>query len=353
MAASTIVSRRLKAAKFEGLKFEDMEQVVTLSRRQVLRLALAAAALPAASRSAWAIAYPSRPVRIVVGFAAGGPNDILARLIGHWLSERLGQQFVIENRPGAGSNIATETVVRAPADGYTLLLVGSPNAINTTLYDHLDFNFIRDIAPISGLIRAALVMVVHPSVPAKTLPEFIDYAKANPGKLSYGSGGVGGITHITAELFKQEAGGLDIVHVPYRGVAPALTDLLGGQVQVLFTNLTLLIGYIGIGRLRALAITTATRSDALPDIPTIGEFVPGYEASSVFGLGAPRNTPTEIIDKLNREINAALADPEFKARLAHLDGIALGGSPADFGKLMADETEKWGKVIRLANINPE
>jgi tripartite-type tricarboxylate transporter receptor subunit TctC len=353
MAASTIVSRRLKAAKFEGLKFEDMEQVVTLSRRQVLRLALAAAALPAASRLAWALAYPSRPVRIVVGFAAGGPNDILARLIGHWLSERLGQQFVIENRPGAGSNIATETVVRAPADGYTLLLVGSPNAINTTLYDHLDFNFIRDIAPISGLIRAALVMVVHPSVPAKTLPEFIDYAKANPGKLSYGSGGVGGITHITAELFKQEAGGLDIVHVPYRGVAPALTDLLGGQVQVLFTNLTLLIGYIGIGRLRALAITTATRSDALPDIPTIGEFVPGYEASSVFGLGAPRNTPTEIIDKLNREINAALADPEFKARLAHLDGIALGGSPADFGKLMADETEKWGKVIRLANINPE
>jgi tripartite-type tricarboxylate transporter receptor subunit TctC len=353
MAASTIVSRRLKAAKFEGLKFEDMEQVVTLSRRQVLRLALAAAALPAASRLAWALAYPSRPVRIVVGFAAGGPNDILARLIGHWLSERLGQQFVIENRPGAGSNIATETVVRAPADGYTLLLVGSPNAINTTLYDHLDFNFIRDIAPISGLIRGALVMVVHPSVPAKTLPEFIDYAKANPGKLSYGSGGVGGITHITAELFKQEAGGLDIVHVPYRGVAPALTDLLGGQVQVLFTNLTLLIGYIGIGRLRALAITTATRSDALPDIPTIGEFVPGYEASSVFGLGAPRNTPTEIIDKLNREINAALADPEFKARLAHLDGIALGGSPADFGKLMADETEKWGKVIRLANINPE
>jgi len=353
MPASTIVSRRLKTAKFEGLKFADMEQVVTLSRRRVLRLAMAAAVLPAVSRPAWAVAYPSRPVRIVVGFAAGGPNDILARLIGQWLSERLGQQFVIENRPGAGSNIATETVVRAPPDGYTLLLVGSPNAINTTLYDHLDFNFIRDIAPVSGLIRGALVMVVHPSVPAKTLPEFIDYAKANPGKLSYGSGGVGGITHITAELFKQEAGGLDIVHVPYRGVAPALTDLLGGQVQVLFTNLTLLTGYIGIGKVRALAITTATRSDALPDIPTIGEFVPGYEASSVFGLGAPRNTPTEIIDKLNKEINAALADPEFKARLAHLDGTALGGSPADFGKLIADETEKWGKVIRLANINPE
>jgi tripartite-type tricarboxylate transporter receptor subunit TctC len=324
-----------------------------LPRRQFLHLAAAAAALPAASAFAWAQTYPSRPVRIIVGFAAGGPNDILARLIGQWLSERLGQPFVIENRPGAGSNIATEAVVRAPPDGYTLLLIGTPNAINATLYDNLNFNFIRDIAPIAGLIRGALVMVVHPSVPAKTLPEFIGYAKANPGKLSYGSGGVGGITHITAELFKQEAGGLDIVHVPYRGVAPALTDLLGGQVQVLFTNVALLIGYIGTGKLRALAITTTTRSEALPDIPTIGEFVPGYEASSVFGLGAPKNTPTGIIDKLNREINAALADPEFKAPLAHLDGTALGGSPADFGKLIADETEKWGKVIRLANIKPE
>ena len=324
-----------------------------LSRRQLLHVAAGVAALPAVSRFAWAQTYPSRPVRIIVGFAAGGPNDILARLIGQWLSERLGQPFVVENRPGAGSNIATEAVVRAPPDGYTLLLVGTPNAINATLYDNLNFNFIRDIAPVAGLTRGALVMVVHPSVPARTLPEFIDYAKANPGKLSYGSGGVGGITHITAELFKQEAGGLDIVHVPYRGVAPALTDLLGGQVQVLFTNLALLIGYIGTGKLRALAITTATRSDALPDIPTIGEFVPGYEASSVFGLGAPRNTPTEIIDRLNKEINAGLADPKFKARLANLDGMALGGSPADFGKLIADETGKWGKVIRLANIKPE
>jgi tripartite-type tricarboxylate transporter receptor subunit TctC len=292
-------------------------------------------------------------VRIIVGFAAGGPNDILARLIGQWLSERLGQPFVIENRQGAGSNIATEAVVGAPPDGYTLLLVGTPNAINATLYDNLSFNFIRDIAPIAGLIRGALVMVVHPSVPAKTLPEFIAYAKANPGKLSYGSGGVGGITHVTAELFKQEAGGLDIQHIPYRGVAPALTDLLGGQVQVLFTNLALTIGYIGTGKLRALAITTATRSEVLPDIPTVGEFVPGYEASSVFGLGAPRNTPVEIIDKFNREINAALADPEFKARLASLDGTVLAGSPADFAKLIADETEKWGKVIRAANIKPE
>jgi tripartite-type tricarboxylate transporter receptor subunit TctC len=297
--------------------------------------------------------YPSRPVRIIVGFAAGGPNDILARLIGQWLSERLGQPFVIENRPGAGSNIATEAVVHATPDGYTLLLVGTPNAINATLYDNLKFNFVRDIAPIAGLIRGALVMVVHPSVPAKTLPEFIAYANANPGKLSYGSGGVGGITHITAELFKQEAGGLDIVHVPYRGVAPALTDLLGGQIQVVFTNLALLIGYIATGKLRALAITTATRSDALPDVPTIGEFVPGYEASSVFGLGAPRNAPAEIIDRLNKEINAALADPGFKAHLTHLDATALGGSPADFGKLIADETEKWRKVIRLANIKPE
>jgi tripartite-type tricarboxylate transporter receptor subunit TctC len=326
---------------------------MNLRRRQFLHLAAAAAALPAVSGFAWAQTYPSRPVRIIVGFAAGGPNDILARLIGQWLSERLGQPFVIESRAGAGSNIATEAVVRAPPDGYTLLLVGTPNAINATLYDNLNFSFIRDIAPVAGLIRGALVMVVNPSVPAKTLPEFIAYAKANPGRLSYGSGGVGGITHITAELFKQEAGGLDIVHVPYRGVTPALTHLLGGQVQILFTNLALLIGYIETGKLRALAITTATRSGALPDIPTVGEFVPGYEASSVFGLGAPRSTPTEIIDKLNREINAALADPEFKARLAHLDGTALGGSPADFGKLIADETEKWRKVIRLANIKPE
>ncbi|MGH6684439.1 MAG: Bug family tripartite tricarboxylate transporter substrate binding protein [Pseudolabrys sp.] len=324
-----------------------------LPRRHFLRLAAGASTLPAISRFAWGQSYPSRPVRIIVGFAAGGPNDILARLIGQWLSERLGQPFVIENRPGAGSNIATDAVVRAPPDGYTLLLVGTPNAINATLYDKLDFNFVRDIAPIAGLFRGALVMVVHPSVPARTLPEFIAYAKANPGKLSFGSGGVGGITHITAELFKQEAGGLGIVHVPYRGITPAITDLLGGQVQVVFTNPAPLIGYIRAGKLRALAITTATRSEALPDIPTIGEFVPGYEASSIFGLGAPKNTPTEIIDKLNKEINAALADPEFKARLAHLDGSALGGSPADFGKLIADETEKWRKVIRLANIKPE
>ena len=324
-----------------------------LPRRQFLHLAAGAAALLAGSRFARAQTYPSRPVRIVVGFAAGGPNDILARLIGQWLSEQLGQQFVVENRPGAGSNIATETVVRAAPDGYTLLLVGTPNAINATLYDKLNFNFIHDIAPVGSLIRGALVMVVHPSVPAKTLPEFIAYAKANPGKLSYGSGGIGGITHVTAELFKEMAGGLDILHVPYRGVTPALTDLLGGQVQVVFTNPAPLIGYIRAGTLRALAITTAMRSEALPDIPTIGEFVPGYEASSIFGLGAPKSTPAEIVDRLNKEINTALVDPEFKAQLANLDGTVLGGSPADFGKLLADETEKWAKVIRTANIKPE
>lgn len=326
---------------------------MTLPRRQFLHLAAGAVALAALSRFAWAQAYPSRPVRIIVGFAAGGPNDILARLIGQWLSQRLGQPFVVENRPGAGSNIATEAVVRAPADGYTLLLVGTPNAINATLYDTLNFDFIRDIAPVASLMRGALVMLVHPSVPAKTLPEFIAYAKANPGKLSYGSGGIGGITHLTAELFKQEAGGLDILHVPYRGVAPAMADLLGGQVQLVFTNPAPSIGSINAGKLRALAITTATRSDVLPAIPTIGEFVRGYEASSIFGLGAPKDTPTEIIDRLNKEINAALVDPKFKTQLANLDATVLGGSPADFRKLIAEETDKWRKVIRLANIKPE
>lgn len=324
-----------------------------VSRRQFLNLAVGAAAFTPLPGFAWARTYPSRPVRIIVGFAAGGPNDILARLIGQWLSERLGQQFVIENRPGAGSNIATQAVVRAAPDGDTLLLVGSPNAINATLYDNLDFNFIRDIAPVAGLMRGALVMVAHPSVPAKTLPEFIAYAKENPGKLSYGSGGIGGITHMAAELFKREAGGLDILHVPYRGVAPALTDLLGGRVETLFVNLAPSIGYIRPGTIRALATTAATRSEALPDIPTIGEFVPGYEASSVFGLGAPKNTPIEIVDKLNEEINAALADIKIKAQLARLDGTAISGSPAGFGSLMATETEKWSRVIRFANIKPE
>jgi tripartite-type tricarboxylate transporter receptor subunit TctC len=325
---------------------------MTVLRRQFLHLAAGAVAFPAVSRLTWAETYPSQPVRVIVGFAAGGPNDILARLIGQWLAKRLGHPFVIENRPGAGSNIATEAVVHAPPDGYTLLLVGSPNAINASLYDRLNFNFIRDIAPVASFMRGALVLAIHPSVPAKTLPEFIVYAKANPGKLSYGSGGVGGITHITAELFKMMTG-VEMVHVPYRGVAPALTDLLGGQVQALFANPAQSIPYIGAGRLRALAITAATRSEALPDIPTVGEFVPGYEASSIFGFGAPRNTPAEVIDKLNKEINAGLADPEIKARVADLDGTVLVGAPADFGKLIADDTEKWGKVIRAANIKVE
>jgi tripartite-type tricarboxylate transporter receptor subunit TctC len=325
---------------------------MTLPRRRFLHLAMGVAALPVVARSAWARTYPSQPVRIIVGFAAGGPNDVLARLIGQWLSERLGQPFVIENRPGAGSNLATDAVVHAPPDGYTLLLVGSPNAINATLYDKLNFDFLRDIAPVASFMRGALVMVVHPSVPARTLPEFISYAKANPGKLSYGSGGVGGITHITAELFKIMAG-VDMVHVPYRGIAPALTDLLGGQVQVLFANLAQSIPYIGAGKLRALAITTATRSEALPNVPAVTEFIPGYEASSIFGFGVPKNTPPEIIDMLNREINAGLANPKIHARLADLDGAVLVGSPADFTKLIAEETEKWRKVIRAAHIKPD
>jgi tripartite-type tricarboxylate transporter receptor subunit TctC len=333
---------------------------MTLLRRQFLRLAAGAMALPAVSRVTGAVTwaatsaetYPSQPVRVIVGFAAGGPNDILARLIGQWLAKRLGQPFVIENRPGAGSNIATEAVVHAPPDGYTLLLVGSPNAINATLYDRLNFNFIRDIAPVASIMRGPLVLVVRPSVPARTLAEFIAYAKANPGKLSFGSGGVGGISHIPGELFKMMAG-VEMVHVPYRGVALALTDLLGGQVQALFANPALSIPHIVAGRLRALAITTATRSEVLPDIPTVSEFVPGYEASSIFGFGAPKNTPTEIIDKLNKEINAGLADPGIKARVADLDGTVLVGSPADFGKLLAEETDKWGKVIHAANIKAE
>jgi tripartite-type tricarboxylate transporter receptor subunit TctC len=291
-------------------------------------------------------------VRIVVGLAPGGTNDIVARLMGQWLSERLGQQFVIDNRPGAASNIATEAVVRAAADGYTLLLSSVNNAINATLYDKLNFNFIRDIAPVAGVIRGANVMVVNPSVPANTVPEFIAYAKANPRKLNMASPGSGTGPHLCGELFMMMTG-TSMIHVPYRGGGPALTDLLGGQVQVYFPGTVSSIEYIRAGRLRALAVTTATRSDALPNVPTVGEFVPGYEASGWFGIGAPKNTPSEIIDKLNKEINAGLADPKIKARLVDLGGTVLSGSPPDFGKLIADETEKWGKVIRDANIKAE
>jgi tripartite-type tricarboxylate transporter receptor subunit TctC len=293
-----------------------------------------------------------RPVRIIVGFSAGGPVDIIARLISQWLSERLAQQFIVENRPGAGSNIGTEAVVRAPADGYTLLLITSTNAINTTLHDKLNFNFIRDIEPVASLLRTTHVMAVHPSVPAKTVPEFIDYAKANPGKINMASGGIGSAPHIYGELFKTMTG-VDLVQVHYRGAGPALVDLLAGQVQIIFVNTAASIEYIRAGRLRALAVTTETRSEALPDVPPVGEFLPGYEASGWNGVGVPKGTPAEIIDKLNREINTALADPKIKARLGDLGGTVLMGSPADFAKLIADETEKWGNVIRALNIKAD
>ena len=323
-----------------------------LPRRQFLHLAAGAAALSALPRVARAQAYPSRPVRLIVGFTPAGATDILARLIGQWLSERLGQPFVIENRPGAGSNIGTEAVVRAPPDGYTLLLCGNPNAINATFYDKLTYNFIRDIAPVASIVRIPLVMLVNSSIPAKTVPEFVAYAKAYPGKISFASGGNGTTPHVSGELFKMNAG-VDMVHVPYRGAGPAMTDLLGGQVQVMFVGTPESIEQIRSGKLRALAVTTATRVDVLPDIPTLNEFVPGYEASAFWGIGAPKATPAEIVDKLNKEINAALADPKMKTRLADFGGTMLSGSPADFGKLIADDTEKWGKVIRAANIKAE
>jgi len=323
-----------------------------LPRRNFLHLAAGAAALPAASRIAWAQTYPARPVRIIVPIAPGGASDILGRLIGQWLSERLGQPFIIDNRPGAGGNIGTETVVRAPPDGYTLLMVGTFSAINATLYDKLNFNFIRDTAPVAGVLRGPYVAVVNPSVPAKSVTEFIAYAKANPRKLNMASAGTGTGGHIAGELFKMMAG-VDLIHVPYRGGGPAFNDLIAGQVQVMFATTVGSIGYIRAGRLRALAVTTATRSDALPDIPTVGEFVLDYEASNWFGVCAPKATPAEIIDKLNKEINAGLADPKLKARLADLGGAVLALSPAEFGKLIADETEKWGKVIRAANIKAD
>jgi tripartite-type tricarboxylate transporter receptor subunit TctC len=323
-----------------------------LCRRRFLQLTAGAAVLPAVSRIAWAQAYPTRPVRIIVGYPAGGGTDIVARLIGQWLSERLGQQFVIENRPGAASNIGTEVVVRAPADGYTLLMFGAPAAINATLYERLNFNFIRDIAPVASIMRVPNVMEVNPSVPARTVPEFIAYAKANPGKVNMASAGNGSTPHVAGELFNMMTG-VNMVHVPYRGGAPALTDLLGGQVQVYFDTMTASIEYIKTGKLRLLAVTTAMRSELLPDIPTVADFLPGYEASQWYGVGAPRNTHGEIVAKLNQEINAALADRKMKARLADLGGTVLGGTPAEFGKLIADETEKWGKVIKFAGMKPE
>jgi tripartite-type tricarboxylate transporter receptor subunit TctC len=323
-----------------------------LPRRRFLHLAAGTAALLVVSRVACAQSYPTRPLRLVVGFAPAGGNDIVGRLVGRWLSERLGQQVVVENRPGAGTNVATEVVVNAPPDGYTLLLISSPAAINATLYEKLNFIFIRDIAPVAGIARAPSVMLVNPLVPATTVPDFIAHAKANPGKVNMASAGVGSGTHLAGELFKSLAG-VDMVHVPYRGNGPALTDLLGGQVQVLFPSVPSSIEYIRSGKLRALGVTTAMRSQALPDIPTVGEFVPGYEASLWFGIGCPKNTPAEIIDKLNREIDAALADPKFKARLVGLGFEPMSMAPAEFGKFIAEETEKWGKVIRSAGIKAE
>ena len=323
-----------------------------LPRRKFLRLTACAAALPALSRFAWAQSYPNRPVRVIVPYAPAGVTDILARLMGQRLSERLGQPFVIENRPGAGTNIGTEAVVRATPDGHTLLLVSPANAINATLYEKLNFTFIRDIAPIGGLIRAANVMVVNPSVPAKTVPEFIAYAKANPGKINMASAGNGSGAHLAGELFKMMTGA-DMVHVPYRGGGRALTDLLGGQVKVYFGTTASSIEHIRSGKLRALAVTTASQLEALPDTPTVGEFVPGYESSLWYGLGGPKGTPAEIVEKLNREINTALVDPKFRARLVDLGGTMLAGSPADFGKLIAEETEKWAKVVKFAGIKPD
>jgi tripartite-type tricarboxylate transporter receptor subunit TctC len=321
-------------------------------RRNFLHLAAGAVAFSAFSRVAVAQTYPARPVKLVVGFAPGGGNDIVARLVAQWLSERLGQPFVVENRPGAGTNIATEAVARAQPDGYTLLFVAPSSAINASLYEKLSFNFIRDIAPVASLIRLPNVMEVNLSVPVKTVPEFIVYAKADRSKINMASPGVGTSVHLSGELFKMMTG-VDMLHVPYRGTAPALTDLLGGQVQVMFGTMTGSIEYIRTGTLRALAVTTATRAEALPDLPTVAEFVPGYEASTWYGIAAPKNTAAEIIDKLNKEINAGLADSKMKAQLADLGGTALAGSPAEFGRIIADETEKWAKVVKFAGIKPQ
>jgi tripartite-type tricarboxylate transporter receptor subunit TctC len=325
-----------------------------LSRRRFVQLAtgVVAAAPPFLPRMAKADTYPSKPVRIVVGFAAAGPNDISARLIGQWLSERLGQQFFVDNRPGAGSNIATDLVVRAAADGYTLLLVAPPAALNATLYDNLNFNFINDIAPVAGIVRVPEVMVVNPSVPANTVPEFIAYAKANPGKVNYATAGNGSLPHVAGELFKTMTG-LDLVRVGYRGGGPALIDLMGGQVQMMFEPTLSTIAYIKAGKLRALAVTSATRSPVLPNVPTLGESVPGYEATAWYGLGAPKQTPPEIVEKLNAQVNAGLSDPKFKERLADLGGDPMPMSPSDFGKLISDETKKWAEVIKSAGIKAE
>ena len=325
---------------------------MALSRRRVLELATGAFAFAGIWRSARAQTYPTRPVRIIVGFPAGGPSDITARLIAQWLSEHLGQEFVVENRPGAASNIATEAALRAPPDGYTLLLVTSTNAVNATFYENLNFNFMSDIAPVAGIIRVPFVMEINPSIPAKTVPEFIAYAKANPGKINMASGGIGTSVHIAGELFKMMAG-VNLVHVPYRGSAPALTDMISGQVHVMFVILTSSIQHVRSGALRALAVTSERRSEALPDLPTVGDFLPGYEATAWYGIAAPKKTPSEIVDKLNNEVNTGLADPKIKARFAELASAVIPGSPADFGRLVGDEIQKWAKVVKFSGAKPE
>jgi tripartite-type tricarboxylate transporter receptor subunit TctC len=338
-------NRKREICTSGSVRDEDGQPPHLLGRRNFLHLAAGAAALPALSRFAFAQAYPSRPVRWIVPFSPGGPFDIVARPMAQWLTERLGQEFVIDNRPGAGGNIGTETVVRASPDGYTLLMAATFNAINATLYDKLNHNFIRDIAPVATITRQPIVMVVNPSFPAKTVPEFIAYAKANPGKINFATGGVGSSPHVSGELLKTMAG-INMIHVPYRGATPAITDLIAGQVHVVFTAPFGVIEHIRAGKLRALAVTTATSS-------AVGDFVPGFEATAWFGVGAPRKTPTEIIDKLNKEFNAALADPRMKARIADLGGSPVSMTPAEFGRLIVDETEKWAKVIKNAGIKPE
>jgi tripartite-type tricarboxylate transporter receptor subunit TctC len=323
-----------------------------LARRRFMHLVAGAAAVAAFPQSGFALDYPTRPVRIVVGFSPGGAPDIVARLLGQWLTERLGQTFIVENRGGAGGNIGAEAVVRAAPDGYTLLLVATNDAINATLYDKLNFNFIRDIEPVAGIVRTPFVLEIHPSVPAQSVPELIAYAKANPGKLSMASPGAGSGPHMAGELFRLTAG-LDVVHVPYRGAGAALSDMLAGQVQIVFTSIPASNEFVRTGKLRALAITTATRASQMPDVPPLGDFLPGYESSLWTGIGLPKNSPAEIVSKLNREINAALEDPKFKARLADFGGISLAGSPADFGKLIASETEKWAKVVKSSGMKPE
>ncbi len=346
--------REFHRLRFSNVGAPDLsrKEAMKLHRRAFLRLAAASAALPAVAGIARAQAYPTRPVRIIAGYAPGGGVDITARLMGQWLSERLGQPFVVENRPGAASNIATEFVVRSPADGYTLLLIDPTSAINATLYDSLRFNFIHDIAPVAGIMSVPNIMMVHPSVPARTVLEFISYAKAHPGRISFASAGTGTSPHLSGELFKMMAG-VDMTHIPYRGMAPALTDLLAGQVQLCFGTASSSIEYVRAGKLRGLAVTTVSRSQALPDVPTVAEFVPGYEASTWYGIGAPRNTPLEIIGTLNKEVNAALADLKMRARLADLSGTVLPGSPADLGRFIADETEKWAKVVKFSGAKAE